>query len=68
MPCREAEAEGYGNLCVCLPVIKKKKTTNIGGSNELFADFKLYKEQKEQQAFGYKVMTIYITHSFCFQT
>ena len=38
---------------------------NIGGLNELLADFKLYKEQKQQEGFaktfGYKVMKIYIT-------
>ena len=33
-------------LCVCVSVHKKlKKTTNIDGSNELLADFKLYKDQ-----------------------
>ena len=42
------------------------KTTNIDGSNELLTDFKLYKDQLKP--FGYKLMTIYITHSYCFQT
>ena len=38
-------------VCVCL-FATKGKTTNIDGSNELLADFKLYKEQKQQQAFA----------------
>ena len=35
-------------LCVCVSVCSQKigKTTNIDGSNELLADFKLYKDQK----------------------
>ena len=35
-------------LCVCVSVCLQisGETTNIGGSKELLADFKLYKEQK----------------------
>ena len=35
-------------LCVCVCVFSQNfgKSTNIGGSNELLADFKLYKDQK----------------------
>ena len=35
-------------VCVCVSVCSQKigKTTNIDGSNELLADFKLYKDQK----------------------
>ena len=35
-------------LCVCVCVCSQTsgKTTKIGGSNELLADFKLYKDQK----------------------
>ena len=34
-------------LFVCLEI--SGKTTNIGSSNELLADFKLYKEQKKKK-------------------
>ena len=47
-------AERYGNhiacLCICSQI--SGKTMNIGGSNELLADFKLYKHQNKQQAFA----------------
>ena len=33
-------------MAVCLCSQISGKTTNIGGSNELLADFKLYKDQK----------------------
>ena len=35
-------------LCVCLSVCSQTfwKTMNIGGSNELLADFKFYNDQK----------------------
>ena len=41
-------AEGYCNYIVCLCIFSKisEKTMNISGSNELLADFKLYKDQK----------------------
>ena len=41
-------------LCVCLHVCMCSqnfgKTTNIGGSNKLLADFKLYKDQNKQES------------------
>ena len=46
------------------------KTRNIGGLNKLLADFKLYMEQKDQEAlvktfsYMYKVMIIYTTHGY----
>ena len=34
------------SVCVCVCSQNSGKTTNIGGSNELLADLKLYKDQK----------------------
>ena len=55
-PHHETQMEGYGNHLVCLSVCvclqNLVKIMNIGGSNELLADFKLYKVQKEQDEFA----------------
>ena len=58
-------------VCVCLSVCLQisGKTTNIGSSNKLLADLKLYKDNNRLllKPFSYKVMTIYITHGYYFQ-
>ena len=57
-------------ICVSVCVCKFLEKLDIGISNELLAVFTLYEEQNNNglKPFGYKVMTIYVTRGYCFQT